>query len=234
VLGGKPSTSKVMHDETASTGKSRKPRALAAAAAATAITTIVVGMKVSGEARRRPVHSSGVSSSDDRQESPTVRPVPPSVRRLVPQPELEVDVTRVDSTSDGSSATLSVPAWVDAGPWQFDDLATFWEDERHDPEWSANVKEYIYAMLEPEDLNLDVLSRVDCRETLCRVEMNASHIPALSRLRATASGGGPPRFARKFVNADSGAHVVIVYIARDDLAERVFPSEAPGRDARGS
>ncbi len=135
-----------------------------------------------------------------------------------------------DESPDASTANRSMPGWLDAGPRGFDDLASYWEKERRDPEWSSNVRAYLSAMLESEELELDLVRDVDCRETLCRIEMNAAHMPVIVRLRG---GAGPDRarFAHRWTTEADGASIVVVYTARDDLAERVFPHLAAAQDA---
>jgi hypothetical protein len=138
-----------------------------------------------------------------------------------------------DDGPDASTASRVMPAWLDAGRLGFDDLAGHWEKERKDPEWSSNVRSYLSAMLEPEELDLDLLRDIDCRETLCRVEMNAAHMPVIARLRG-GSGPDRARFAHKWTKEVDGASVVVVYTARDDLSERVFPNRAAAADAADS
>jgi hypothetical protein len=220
-----------MHHPATSTSK--RQRLVAVAALTTVMVAVIVLLALARKTGHRLVGSSETTSIDDLSASrlpPQARsPAPFTQRSRAMRFDPEEPMGAADGTPDASSVNRAPPDWLDAGPWGFDDLAAFWQKERVDPEWSANVKEYIYAMLEPEDLNLDVLNGVDCRQTLCRIEMNAAHMQAIARLRGTG-GAGQPRFAHRFQKGDSdGAAVMVVYTARDDLVERVFP-EAPSRD----
>jgi hypothetical protein len=219
-----------MHDRAASTGKLWVLSVLGAVMIATVVALFVVGGAGHG-----PLRSSAKSSTEDRRASHSAAPVHRSTRAAgqawTPRMMPDDDTAPANGTFDASSANGSVPAWVDGGPWGFDDLVAFWEKETVDPEWSANVKEYIYGMLDPDDLSLDVLNSVDCRQSLCRIEMNTAHMPAILRLSGMASGGSQLRLANKYVKPDGGPAVMVVYTAREDLAERVFPSQAPSPDA---
>ncbi len=124
--------------------------------------------------------------------------------------------------------------WEDAGVLEFDDYAMYWAAERHDKDWSSNVESYVYAMLGAEDLELDLVRFVDCRQTLCRLELSAAdaNMRALFRLSSGLRGDGYP-FVRR-VAAMDGGNTVVAFIARDGLEEKIFPAEpeiAHGADA---
>jgi hypothetical protein len=161
--------------------------ALSAAAIAATIAAAVVG-----GTRQGPVRSSATSSTENRAVPPVALPAQhatePARRSWSTHVETEDDVAWTDVGRDAASSSSSMPAWLDGGPWKFEDLAAFWQKEALDPEWSANIKEYIYAMLDPEDIDLDVLNLVDCRQTLCRIEMNTAHMSAIVRLSRMVSG----------------------------------------------
>jgi hypothetical protein len=196
------------------------------AAAIMVMFVTILAVTLARETRSVPFRSSARSSVDESRASrlPAFAHArgPRWSPALHPEPE---EATAADAILDASSASRSIPAWLDGGRLGFDDLAARWQEERTDPEWSSNLKSYMYAMLEPEELDLDLVNLVDCRQSLCRIELNPAHMRALVRLRAN-TGGGQPRFAHKLVKGEGdGSAVMVVYTAREDLAERVFPPE---------
>jgi hypothetical protein len=118
----------------------------------------------------------------------------------------------------------SAPAWYerDGGPYAFEDLMEHWLDEAPDPEWSNNVTSFIYALLEPKELEHEVIRNVDCRTTLCRVQLDGRQMDALLRLNTSLTTDDHYPYNQQFLEEEGGLGVD-VFIARDELMSRIFP-----------
>jgi hypothetical protein len=108
---------------------------------------------------------------------------------------------------------------IEEGSRTVPELATCWAREERDDEWSANVEGYVYAALELQDLDADVVREVDCRQALCRIELDGADMAPVLRLGANRVN--KESIAYDLVTSDGGRRVV-AYITRDELAGRVF------------
>jgi len=115
----------------------------------------------------------------------------------------------------------------DAGVFTFNELLAQWTREEPNAEWSSNVMGNVTARLELEELDLDLVRRVDCRRTLCRLELSTASPKTLMRLAYALGTEGRP-FAQRLSASDGGsASVVDVFIPREDIATKIF--RQPGK-----
>ena len=128
------------------------------------------------------------------------------------------------SRRGNSLAPAAAAAWYerDGGAFSFDELVEQWRSEPADQDWSGNIASFIYAMLEPAELEHEVIRSVDCRNTLCRVQFDTRQMNTLLRLNESLAAEAHSPFSEHFDEGEDGGSVVEVMIARDDLASRVF------------
>lgn len=110
----------------------------------------------------------------------------------------------------------------DAAFFTLDELIAQWTREEPNAEWSSNVMGNITARLELDELDLDLIHKVDCRQTLCRIELSAESPNTLMRLSYALGTEGRP-FAQRFPPSDGGRpSLVDVFIPREDIATKIF------------
>ena len=110
------------------------------------------------------------------------------------------------------AAPPAPPPWYagDGGPHAFDELLDHWHDESPDREWSSNVTSFIYALLETNELQHEVIRNVDCRETLCRIQLEGSQMDTLIRLNTTLTNDDHYRYSQRFSEEEDGGTLVEV------------------------
>jgi hypothetical protein len=70
------------------------------------------------------------------------------------------------------SSARAVPAANDPSvPLGREELSARWETERSDPSWTAGAREYLNSALKDAHLPADCLQAVDCRASLCKIEV---------------------------------------------------------------
>jgi hypothetical protein len=109
---------------------------------------------------------------------------------------------------------------VDDGGASFGALERCWASEQRDDEWSRNVGNYISAMFEPHELETELIRDVDCRQVLCRIELEAQDLTPLAGLAKLVEQSRLP-YAQGLIVGDGGRQAV-VFVAREEFAARVF------------
>jgi len=114
-------------------------------------------------------------------------------------------------------------AWYDreGGPFEFDELVSHWDSEPRDEEWTSNVESYFTAMLEPDEVDRGVLKSVDCRQSLCRVQLRTNDNTAIWRLEDTLRKQDHFPYERRMIK-DKDETLVDGIMARDGIEDKVF------------
>lgn len=114
---------------------------------------------------------------------------------------------------------VPAPSSVPLQPLKPAEFEEVWTSESADPEWTKNLENYITAMLELDELELDLIESIDCRETLCRVALyRQGNDPTIMRLGHMLMAEGYPFRLPPETDKD----LVTVYIAREEFAETRF------------
>jgi len=122
------------------------------------------------------------------------------------------------------AAAIASPAFSAAArpvgpPMTPEELESVWSTERHNAEWSQNAADWAWAILGKEDSALDAIDTVDCRETLCRIELVLPHNSAqLLRAHAELREEHFPFQLGRATHPDR----IVVFFAADGLGELLF------------
>jgi hypothetical protein len=187
-------------------------RFIAGTCAVLAIATTLVAMAARRrESPAKPTPSTPLAPTRAIQDgSSQARSVPPRVR-----------VPKSGASPTPATNPRPLPSWIDGTPRSHQELAEHWKAEPRDSEWSEDVRGYLTAMLEAVDAAVDPVRAVDCRQTLCRIELDAT--AALLQLSEAAASA---HF--RFVPAVAGegeARVLVLFAPRQELADRVLGPE---------
>jgi len=92
----------------------------------------------------------------------------------------------------------------------FAKMADAWEKEADDAEWSLNIKTFIGAMIEtfgdgPDAGSLDAIE-VRCRQSVCRIDAEASELATLAKLQES-SRPQQPHVTYELAMGDAGPRV---------------------------
>lgn len=126
----------------------------------------------------------------------------------------------VPGLADASSADAKARdgGTRDARAW--DDLEMTWRGEHSDDDWTTNIRGYLWAMFPSESIEVLDGVTLDCRETLCRVEVPGSLVGHFLGHHADLANPGLPH-AHRFVHPDAGGGLVL-FISREAHAEEYF------------
>ena len=85
-----------------------------------------------------------------------------------------------------------------------------WSSEETDTDWTQNTKKYLTDMLESQNASPSILRTIDCRQTLCRVELEEDDMDALRGVETSLKTDGY-RFSYAFGDLSQ----IIVFVSRD-------------------
>jgi hypothetical protein len=190
------------------TGGYRTWATLGAIAVIAAIVTLAAGKRTTVRARRVTAAAPAFAEPAGGDPSPGARIAWP-----VSSPPAQVKAARATGgvrREQGLGA-----ARYDRRP--FEEMAETWEKESDDPEWSLNVKTFIAAMSEtlegPPDAQGIEAQSVRCRQSVCRVDLEAPDTLTLARLLVSSRAQQPHVTYQQYAD-DAGARVE-AYLGRD-------------------
>jgi hypothetical protein len=154
------------------------------------------------------------------QASTTRRPQPPkamATTRSASDREQAVDAPSAGSGSEeASGAERAANADDDLTA---SDIDRAWEEEEPNAELSRAIEEAALANFAADEIDPNVLLAVDCRESVCRFELDPANGLALVKLANRADKDGV-RGKRAFVSRPDGSQVVAFYLANDKLGSQ--------------
>jgi hypothetical protein len=157
-------------------------------------------------------------SEDNEQPAPAPRNVGAAPREratslpvIPPAPSLPTEEARVALTPPKSPVSVTVTQ---------KDLEERWQGEPHNEEWSANTRTFVSAMLESSGGTPENVEVVDCRRTLCRLELGASNTTSIYRMGQGLVKDKVPLLAT-FTRSDGGFRWT-AFLAREGHEQEVF------------
>lgn len=98
------------------------------------------------------------------------------------------------------------------------DLLARWESEADDPEWTRNQEAVTTALFELFQLSRQSLLEVDCRASVCRLEIEGDELSQLKALSQHLQEGRYP--VSYSLPSEGGA--LVAYVAREGMEREVL------------
>ena len=182
----------------------------------TALTAALLLLPKAANAPKTALPPSDESVARTARERVTTRSIVPARAAMPSEPSNAAPVPRNRTMPVDSGAAFDAEATFSAFRSAAEAEAK-WAAESPDDEWTENAGTFVSALLETVDCDLSSLQKVECRSTVCRIELGLDDRAGLYRLSDELRRDKYPLTYRQVAGSDGDASepVLHVYIGRE-------------------